>query len=260
MKRLTLLALCGVLMLTSCNRKTQTVPTMMEMFQHICGTMVDSNRHFVDIKDECLWLADSLLYYVENDIERSRRIGARVVAQEIVSSMLSDEPTILPEEKTFFEDSLLVPFSRTFFCWHLDFMADSTVYWLTHENVLLYNELKITKSDVFLGDTICYISIELPWDAIADPLIMFMDENFQKIDGLHFDASNEFIKILNKTDNQTMSILSDYALIKPMLDYDYMCIEYTSRDSTLTTSIVSQVIPLYDMHKKVQLIIEKYFR
>ena len=89
---------------------------------------------------------------------------------------------------------------------------------------------------------------------------MFMDENFQKIDGLRFDASNEFIKILNKTDNQTMSILSDYALIKPMLDYDYMCIEYTSRDSTLTTSIVSQVIPLYDMHKKVQLIIEKYFR
>lgn len=116
MKRLTLLALCGVLMLTSCNRKTQTVPTMMEMFQHICGTMVDSNRHFVDIKDECLWLADSLLYYVENDTERSKRIGARVVAQEIVSSMLSDEPTILPEEKTFFEDSLLVPFSRTFFC------------------------------------------------------------------------------------------------------------------------------------------------
>ena len=95
MKPILILPVALLLIVTSCNRKTQTVPTMMEMFQHICGTMVDSNRHFVDIKDECLWLADSLLYYVENDTERSKRIGARVVAQEIVSSMLSDEPTRL---------------------------------------------------------------------------------------------------------------------------------------------------------------------
>ena len=252
MKKLIILTFSVLAVLTAYTKETKQPLSQVELLQQVFGNLVDTTRTVMDGYDEYRAFADSLLYHVETVKERNVRVGARCIAQEIISSMIEESEFISSEEVAFFMDTLLDPYFLVQNSWHVDTIDDG--YWLTCENIILHpQQTKVTELNVHIRKEGVFVLIDFPWDAVSNPSIAFLDEEYNLVDTVRFDSKTENVSIVNRNENENMRMLLCQDCFDVMLRQSYMWVEYNSDDPNMDkdTQMVQQLIPLWHFQSTI---------
>lgn len=195
--------------------------------EYIIQTIEDTTQSYLDMKPELFALIDSMQLYAESNPNGKVRFAAKSFALTL-SQLMMDTTLNSPEELQFFIDSVMPKLDDIIQTWYVETSASTeeprrktmVQYAIRQEN----NHNYVTEIDVHIFPEWKQVALYFPYDAIANPSIMFGNEYFE-LDTISFHQ-DDALAFEGRTDSTTMSVLFDESLLDAMLSHSVMFVGY----------------------------------
>lgn len=111
--------------LMACSKPVHTEQNSIpsdSLLVHVMSAIIDTNRSFLDVKDEFQMLIDTMKYHAEFCPDESTRIRAKGIAMTLGSLILEGDSLFhfTPEEYQYFLDSLVLPLDEVKNVWYYE--------------------------------------------------------------------------------------------------------------------------------------------
>lgn len=197
------------------------------LLEYVIHTIEDSTQSYLNIKPELFELIDSMQLYVESNPNGKVRFAAKSFALTL-SRLMMDTTLNSPEELQFFMDSVMLKLDDVIQTWYVETSAPNeesqqktmVQYAIRLEN----NHNYVTEIDVHILSELKQVALYFPYDAVANPTIMFGNEYFE-LDTISFHQ-NDALDFVERTDSTHVSVLFNESLLDAMLSHSVMFVGY----------------------------------
>ena len=234
MKRVSfIIVLCLGLYSCSNGNKADNEDTMQSdtSLEYIIQTIEDTTQSYLDIKPELFALIDSMQLYTESNPNGKVRFAAKSFALTLLQLMM-DTALNSPEELQFFMDSVMPKLDDVIQTWYVETSDPNedpqrktmVQYAIRRED----NHNYVTEIDVHIFPEWKQVALYFPYDAVANPSIMFGNEYFE-LDTMSFHLSDA-LDFVERTDTTQMSVLFGESLLDAMLSHYVMFVGYVNNN------------------------------
>jgi len=237
--RTNLLTLLFALTLFACSKPGQqstepATPTADTLLLHIIRAITDSSISCVDYKEDFMMFLDTMETQVMSYPDESVRIGAKSFAIDLFGYFMSND-NLSPEDKQFFDDSLVLPLVDIMFAWYRPDYSSNDItdddIRLVLSQTLLHKfdgpENYVIYMDLYqLPDDKERLVITLPKEAESLVSIIFHNGDMREIDnGLHL-TKVDALQIEERTDESGETLVFGNDFVDAMLAHEGMFISY----------------------------------
>lgn len=195
---------------------------------HVMSAIIDTNRSFLEVKDEFRMLIDTMKYHAEFCSDENIRIRAKSLAMTIGSLIWEGDSLFhfTPEEQQYFLDSLVLPLDEVKNVWYYESDASLGGPMLCQDVIYMEDEKNlITHIEVYMFPKEDAIGFYYPTNARKATIIAFSKNESLPDIGVSF-FQEDAIYTGEYSQEHPLEVLWGAKVVDAMLHNDVMFFDY----------------------------------